>query len=89
LELYYGGGKLKLWCAEFGCYQGGANPDERRQYIEDLRTIFDMNKIGWAYWSYNETFSVMTSDRTPRGPAKEQTPDRLLLRVLLPDKYKD
>ena len=85
---YYGRGKLKIWCAEFGCYQGGANPADRARYIEDLRTIFEADKIGWAYWSYNETFSVMTSDRTPMGVAGEQTPDKEMLTALLPDKYK-
>jgi endoglucanase len=85
---YYGGGLLKIWCAEFGCYQGGVNPADRSKYIEDLRTIFEANKIGWAYWSYNETFSVMTSDRIPMGAAGEQTPDKEILRALLPDKHK-
>lgn len=82
---YYGKGRLKIWCAEFGCYQGGANLPDRLRYINDIRTIFDAEKIGWSYWSYNETFSVMTSDRTPSGPAYEQTPDKELLRVLMPD----
>ncbi len=85
---YYGDGKLKIWCAEFGCYQGGVKPKDRIKYIEDMRSIFDAENIGWTYWSYNETFSVMTSDRTVFGPANEQTPDSEVLRVLLPDKYK-
>jgi endoglucanase len=85
---YYGDGKLKIWCAEFGCYQGGVKPKDRIQYIDDMRSIFDDDNIGWAYWSYNETFSVMTSDRTVFGPANEQTPDREVLQALLPDKYK-
>jgi len=85
---YYGGGRLKIWCAEFGCYQGSVKPEHRVQYIEDMRSIFETNNIGWAYWSYNETFSVMTSDRTVFGPASEQTPDREILKALLPDKYK-
>jgi endoglucanase len=80
------GGKLKLWCAEFGCHQGAPEAD-RRQYIELMRTLFDKYHIGWSYWSFNEDYSVMTSDRTPSGPAKEQTPDRAILRALMPDKY--
>ncbi|MEN6383979.1 MAG: cellulase family glycosylhydrolase, partial [Phycisphaerales bacterium] len=85
---YYGRGRLKIWCAEFGCYQGGVNPADRCQYIKDLRTIFEANNIGWAYWSYNETFSTMTSDRTSFGEANKQTPDKEILKALLPDKYK-
>ena len=83
---YYGRGRLKIWCAEFGCYQGGADPVDRRLYIKDIRTIFDDEKIGWSYWSYNETFSIMTSDiehhpdlHTSRHPDKE------ILRALMPD----
>ena len=94
---YYGDGKLKIWCAEFGCFQGmrsesgqvGVNPEDRRRYINDLRTIFEENNFGWAYWSYNETFSVMTDDRTAYfGPASAQTPDSVILSALMPDKYK-
>jgi endoglucanase len=84
---YYGDGKLKIWCAEFGCYQGGVKAVDRLKYIEDMRSIFESENIGWAYWSYNETFSVMTKNRTTFGPANEQTPDKEMLRVLLPDKY--
>lgn len=82
---YYGRGRLKIWCAEFGCYQGGADPVDRRRYIEDIRTIFDAEKIGWSYWSYNETFSIMTSGRTPSGAAHDQTPDKEILKALMPE----
>jgi hypothetical protein len=30
---------------------------------------------------------VMTSSRTPSGPASEQTPDMAILHALMPDKY--
>jgi hypothetical protein len=80
------GRKLKLWCAEFGCHQGAPEAD-RRQYIELLRTLFDRYGIGWSYWSFNEDYSVMTSNRTPSGPANEQTPDKAILHALMPDRY--
>ena len=80
------GGKIKLWCAEFGCHQGAPAAD-RVQYIELMRTLFDKYHIGWSYWSFNEDYSVMTSDRTPSGPADAQTPDKAILGVLMPDKY--
>jgi endoglucanase len=80
------GGKLKLWCAEFGCHQGAPEAD-RRQYIELMRTLFDRYGIGWSYWSFNEDYAVMTANRTPSGPASEQTPDKAILHALMPDKY--
>jgi len=79
------GGGLKIWCAEFGCYQRTIGPADRYRYIKDVREVFEENGIGWAYWSYNETLTVMTTDRQPFGPAKFQTPDRKLLEALLGD----
>lgn len=83
----YGGG-LKIWCAEFGCYQRTIAPADRYRYIKHVRETFEENGIGWAYWSYNETFTVMTSDRQPFGPATFQTPDRKMLEALLGDRGK-
>jgi endoglucanase len=48
-----------------------------------VRDAFEAHGIGWAYWSYNETFTVMSSDRQPFGPAERQAPDRTLLETLL------
>ena len=76
------GGRLKIWCAEFGCYQRTVRPEDRYQYLRDVRTAFETYNIGWAYWSYNETLTVMTPDRTPFGPADRQTPDQRLLQML-------
>lgn len=77
------GGHLKIWCAEFGSYQRTADPEARCRYVRDVRETFEANGIGWAYWSYNETFSVMTPDRQPFGPANKQTPDTKILEALL------
>ncbi len=85
-NMYYGGGKLKIWCAEFGCGQDGVPPADRCCYIKEVRAIFDAYGIGWAYWSYNETFTVMDVKRTPFGPAGSQTPDREVLKALMPDR---
>jgi len=76
------GGQLRIWCAEFGCYQGTARAADRIRYLQDVRTALETGGIGWAYWSYNETFTLMTHDRTPFGPADRQTPDPQLLNVL-------
>ena len=47
---YYGNGRLKIWCAEFGCYQGAVKPKDRIRYIKDMISVFDEDKIGWSYW---------------------------------------
>jgi hypothetical protein len=83
------GDQVKLWCAEFGCYQAAASPADRCRYLYDIRTVLEDSGIGWAYWSYNETFSVMTSDSRPFGPPIAATPDKAVLKALLPDKYPD
>jgi endoglucanase len=61
------GGKLKIWCAEWGCMDriegnakgGGCNPSDRIQFIHDRRQALEEINIGWAYWSYNEAFTVL------------------------------
>ena len=61
------GGNLNVWCAEFGVldpveggrYGGGVIPSLRLQFIQDLREVMEEDRIGWAYWSYNETFTVL------------------------------
>jgi endoglucanase len=40
------GGGLKIWCAEFGCYQRTIGPEDRYRYIKDLREVFEENGIG-------------------------------------------
>jgi endoglucanase len=76
------GGRLNIWCAEFGCYQRTIEPAARLRYLRDVRECFERHGIGWAYWSYNETFTTMTPPRVPFGPASSQLPDRLLLDAL-------
>lgn len=54
------GGALKLWCAEFGAYAQADNTSvDRYEFIKDIRQTFDKYQIGWSYWSYNETFTVL------------------------------
>lgn len=77
----YGGG-LKIWCAEFGCFQRTIDPVARYRYIRDVREAFEENGIGWAYWSYNETLTIMTPERQAFGPAESQPPDKRMLDAL-------
>ncbi|MBX7258512.1 MAG: glycoside hydrolase family 5 protein [Candidatus Hydrogenedentes bacterium] len=76
------GGGLRIWCAEFGCYQRTIAPDDRARFIRDVREAFEERGIGWAYWSYNEVFTIMEPGGTPFGPAKDQTPDAKMLDAL-------
>jgi len=65
------GGQLQLWCAEFGCLdpgQGGVKATDRYAFISDLRQAFETNGIWWAYWSFNETFTVLLPARVPLHP---------------------
>lgn len=78
------GGKVTLWCAEFGCFQTAARPADRVRYLADLRAVFEERGVGWAYWSYAETFTMMTPDSPPFGPPARQTPDRAVLDALMP-----
>ncbi len=78
------GGRVKLWCAEFGCYQAASQPADRLRYLRDMRSVLEERGIGWAYWSYNETFSIMRPGSKPFWPPTAQMPDREVLRVLLP-----
>lgn len=61
------GGNLKLICYEMGvpidpCQAvagGGVIHADRIQYIHDKRLALEEKNIGWSYWSYNETFTVL------------------------------
>jgi hypothetical protein len=57
-------------------------PEDRYRYLQDVRTALENHGIGWAYWSYNETLTVLTSARTPFGPPEQQTPDQQVLHAL-------
>jgi hypothetical protein len=48
-----------------------------------MKQIYRVEKRGLAYWSDNVTFTVMTPQRQPFGPAEGQVPDRELLTTLL------
>ncbi len=68
------GGQVRLWCTEFGCYQAAARPADRLRYLRDLRSVLEERGIGWAYWSYNETFTIMTRASQPSGRRPPRRP---------------
>ncbi len=47
-----------LICNEFGSYKTFAPRQSRLNYIKDIRTVFEQNKIGWAMWEYDEGFGL-------------------------------
>ena len=80
------GGRARLWCAEFGCYQANAKSADRLHYLCDMRSVLEERGIGWAYWSYNETFTIMTAGSKPFWQPTAQTPDRSVLDALMPER---
>jgi len=65
------GGRLQLWCGEFGCLgpgKGGVKPADRYAFIADVRRALETNGIWWAYWSYNETFTALLPVRVRTAP---------------------
>jgi hypothetical protein len=55
-------GNQRLWVTEWGVYHGATNPEHRYAFIQDARELFDSNGVGWAYWSFNETQTVLTPE---------------------------
>ena len=64
------GGNLKVFCAEYGVLDpnqakvgtgidSGCDPEDRIQFIKDRREALEESNISWAYWSYNDTFTVL------------------------------
>ncbi|MBB6670122.1 glycoside hydrolase family 5 protein [Cohnella nanjingensis] len=84
--------KLPVLCNEFGVmdhvrgqkYGGpGCVPEERIQFIRDIRETMEAHDVGWSYWSYNETFTLfMPEKREPFGHDEESLLDRELLKAL-------
>lgn len=46
-------------CNEFGSYKPFAPRQSRINYIKDIRTVLERNKIGWAMWEYDEGFGLI------------------------------
>jgi endoglucanase len=63
---------VPLTCNEFGVYRAAASPDDRAQWIHDVRTALEKYGIGWAMWDYAGGFSVVNQNNGTRSP-DEQT----------------
>lgn len=53
------GGKMKIFAGEFGVLLKTVRPSDRYRFIKDFRQVFEENRMGWSYWSFNETFTVL------------------------------
>ena len=87
------GGNLHILVAEFGCIDHiqarkpgaslGMRPEERLQFVRDLRQSFEEVGIGWEYWSFNEYFTILDPEtRTPYGAATIDMVDKGMLSAL-------
>ena len=94
------GGSIHLQCVEFGALDAvmakrfgqtdgvGITNAARLQYIKDIRESFETYHIGWSYWSYNETFTVLNTENRQNntspvlGQDEKTWYDRDMLRAL-------
>jgi endoglucanase len=49
-----------VMCNEFGVYRQYADPRDRGEWIEDVRTSLERHGIGWTMWDYSGSFGVVT-----------------------------
>jgi len=49
---------VMLICNEFGSYKPNAPRQSRLTYLQDVRSILEQYKIGWAMWEYDEGFGL-------------------------------
>jgi endoglucanase len=64
---------VELWCGEFGCtrWAVGAN-----QWIVDMVSIMEEEKIGWSWYSYREWYAMdieMDPDARLERPERTET----------------
>ncbi|MBL7977414.1 MAG: cellulase family glycosylhydrolase [Bacteroidetes Order II. Incertae sedis bacterium] len=50
--------RVPVICAEFGVYRLVAPPQDRLNWIRDVRTILERYQIPWTMWDYSEGFGV-------------------------------
>ncbi|MDL1883294.1 glycoside hydrolase family 5 protein [Anaerolineae bacterium CFX8] len=68
---------VRLICNEFGVFSPYAPPDDRAQWIEDVRTNLERHGIGWAVWEFDGSFGVVA-----RAESDEAVVDAAVARAL-------
>lgn len=53
---------VPLICDEFGVYRKNSDPISRANWLHDVRTALEADKIGWAMWDYRGGFGVVTKE---------------------------
>jgi len=49
---------VPLYCGEFGVYPRNAKPEHLAAWFHDFGQVLQENHIGWAVWSWDETFGL-------------------------------
>jgi endoglucanase len=67
---------LVVTCNEFGAYRTYMKPEDRAQWIWDVRIALEKHGMGWTMWDYSGSFGVVT--KTDGAP----TPDAATVEAL-------
>ena len=68
--------RVPVICNEFGVYRPNADPQDRAQWIADVRTALERHGIGWTMWDYSGGFGLVTKS------GRKAVPDEATLRAL-------
>jgi len=71
---------VPLICNEFGVFRRFADPQDRAQWITEVRSSLERHNIGWAMWDYSGSFGVVTK-KDGRAMLDETTVRALGLKV--------
>ena len=51
---------VPVTCNEFGVYRKAAKPEDRADWLKDVRGALERHGIGWTMWDYSGGFGVVT-----------------------------
>lgn len=54
---------VRITCNEFGVYRQFSDPNDRAQWIRDVRQACEKHGIGWAMWDYAGGFSLVSREK--------------------------
>jgi len=70
---------VPLICDEFGVYKKYAPAQDRLQYLQDVRSIFDKYGMSWAMWDFDGRFGFITY---PSGSRHDIVTDENVVKAL-------
>ncbi len=59
---------VRLFCGEFGVYNGSADPRQRRNWYEFVRKAFEERNIAWTCWDYRGAFGLFKKNSRGEFP---------------------